>query len=141
MRFVIDCSVAFKWNVLEPHSDRARLLRAEFESGMHDLLAPDLFPIEIANSFTVAERRGRIAAGQSTLFLADVLTSLPTLIPSLPDLLPRAQIIAVSSVASVYDALYIALAERESCELLTADDKLIRTLQATFPFIRHLQTF
>jgi predicted nucleic acid-binding protein len=28
----------------------------------------------------------------------------------------------------------VALAEREGCELLTADDRLVRTLQPTFPF-------
>src|SRR4051794_9676406 len=31
-------------------------------------------------------------------------------------------------------------AEREGCELLTADDRLIRGLQATFPFIKSLTT-
>jgi predicted nucleic acid-binding protein len=35
----------------------------------------------------------------------------------------------------IYDCLYVALAEREGCELITADDKLIRNLQAQFPFI------
>jgi predicted nucleic acid-binding protein len=35
----------------------------------------------------------------------------------------------------VYDCLYVALAERECCELVTADDKLIKNLQARFPFI------
>ena len=39
-----------------------------------------------------------------------------------------------------YDCLYVALAERENCELVTADDKLIRNLQKTFPFVRDLAT-
>jgi predicted nucleic acid-binding protein len=30
------------------------------------------------------------------------------------------------------------LAEREGCELVTADEKLVTQLQATFPFIRSL---
>jgi predicted nucleic acid-binding protein len=34
----------------------------------------------------------------------------------------------------------VALAEREGCELLTADAKLITNLQATFPFITSLAT-
>jgi predicted nucleic acid-binding protein len=34
--------------------------------------------------------------------------------------------------------LYVALAERERCELVTADDKLVRNLQPTFPFVRPL---
>jgi predicted nucleic acid-binding protein len=36
---------------------------------------------------------------------------------------------------SVYDCLYVALAERESCELVTADDQLVRKLRPQFPFI------
>jgi hypothetical protein len=37
--------------------------------------------------------------------------------------------------AGFYDCLYVALAEQENCQLVTADDKLINALQARFPFI------
>ncbi len=37
-----------------------------------------------------------------------------------------------------YDCLYVAMAEREQCELVTADDKLVRNLQPQFPFIASL---
>jgi predicted nucleic acid-binding protein len=33
---------------------------------------------------------------------------------------------------------YVTLAERELCKHLTADDRLIRALQPTFPFITSL---
>lgn len=44
---------------------------------------------------------------------------------------------AISSAAriGVYDCLYLALAEREACELVTADDKLVKKLGPQFPFI------
>ena len=35
----------------------------------------------------------------------------------------------------MYDCLYVALAEREGCELVTADDKLVKKLGPTFPFL------
>ena len=35
----------------------------------------------------------------------------------------------------VYDCLYVALAEREQCELITADDRLVRSMQPLFPFV------
>ena len=38
----------------------------------------------------------------------------------------------------VYDCLYVALAEQEECELLTADDRLVRVLRPTFPWITPL---
>jgi hypothetical protein len=44
-----------------------------------------------------------------------------------------------ASVA-VNDCLYVALAERERCQLLTADTRLITNLQASFPFITSLAT-
>jgi predicted nucleic acid-binding protein len=48
--------------------------------------------------------------------------------------------IAISSAAKVGvdDCLYVALAEREGCEFVTADDRLVRNLQARFPFITAL---
>jgi predicted nucleic acid-binding protein len=135
MKYVIDCSVAFKWVVAEPDTPKAVQLRDQFQKAIHQLLAPDLFPTELANALLIAERRGRISPGDSARFLVDLLKTLPTIYPSLPDLLPRAHAIAAGSLASVYDCLYIALAERESCQLVTADDKLVNNLQAAFPFI------
>lgn len=35
----------------------------------------------------------------------------------------------------VYDCVYVALAEREGCELVTADAKLVSALGVTYPFI------
>ena len=138
MKTVIDCSSAFKWVVAEADTDKAIRLRDDYRNGLLELLAPDLFPTEIANAILVAERGGRIPAGQGALLFVTVLNTLPILHSALPDLLPRAY--AISSQArptrmSVYDCLYVALAEREGCEFVTADDRLVRTLQPQFPFI------
>ena len=35
----------------------------------------------------------------------------------------------------IYDCVYVALAEREGCEFITADDRLSKNLQSTFPFV------
>ena len=134
MRYVIDASTGFKWEVAEPHSDKAQQLRDDFRNAVHELLAPDLFPTEVANALLVAERRGRLLPGQGPVLLADVLTTLPQIHPALPDLVPRAYAIAELTKASVYDCLYVALAERENCEFITADDKLVKKLQPHFPF-------
>jgi predicted nucleic acid-binding protein len=132
MKYVIDSSVAFKWVVAEPDSDKALRIREGYRNAIHELLAPELFPAEIANSLPVAERRGRIS--DFRISLADVLTTCPQLHETRP-LLPSVAVIVAGNNVSVYDALYVALARREGCELLTADDRLVRTLQPTFPFI------
>jgi len=38
----------------------------------------------------------------------------------------------------MYDCLYVALSEAQQCQLITADDKLVKTLQPQFPLIIHL---
>jgi predicted nucleic acid-binding protein len=58
----------------------------------------------------------------------------PQLSPSVP-LMLRALGIASQASIGVYDCLYVALAEREGCELVTADARLINSLQPTYPFI------
>jgi predicted nucleic acid-binding protein len=43
--------------------------------------------------------------------------------------------ISSTSRVGVYDCLYVALAEREGRELVTADSRLLANLKPTFPFI------
>jgi predicted nucleic acid-binding protein len=134
MNYVIDCSTAFKWVVVEIDSARAIRLRDDARKATHELLAPDLFPTEVGNALLIAERRKRIGPGEGIVFFADILNALPALYQAIP-LLPRAYEIAYQNQATVYDCLYVALAEREQCEFITADDKLFKKLQGSFPFV------
>ena len=104
-------------------------------------LAPDIFPVEVANAFYNAGLQGRLPAGQFANRLADVLKVGPVLYKS-TSLLPRAIAIIGKAVAriGIYDCLYVALAEREGCELITSDRRLIYALQKDFPFITDLAT-
>ena len=132
MKYVLDSSVAFKWVVPESDTPRAVQLRDEFRAAVHELIAPDVFPPELAHALTRAERQGRI--NDAVTRLIDVLTTSPILIPSLPLLLRAADISSTLRVG-VYDCLYVALAEREGCGLVTADTRLLANLKPTFPFI------
>ena len=109
---------------MEADTPLALRLRIGFRNGDHELVAPDTFPIESAHALTRAERRGLIPAGDAALYLADILRTSPFLSPSL-DLLARAVELSSVHKLGVYDCLYIALAEQEHCELLTADFRLI----------------
>jgi predicted nucleic acid-binding protein len=137
MKRVIDSSVAFKWVVPEQHSDKAVLLRDDFRNGLVELLSPDIFPVELSHALTRAERQNRIAVSDSVLHLNDVLTTLPDLHPALP-LLLRATEISSQMRIGVYDCLYVALAEREGCDFVTADIRLINNLKNQFSFITDL---
>src|SRR4051795_10500779 len=135
MTCVSDSSVAVKWVLNESDSAKALRLRDDYDAGLVELLAPDVFPADVGHALAKAERRKVIAVGTGIGLLADVLRTLPRLYPSLPDLLPRAFAIASHHHIGVYDCLYVALAGREGCQLVTADDKLVRTLGPQFPFI------
>jgi predicted nucleic acid-binding protein len=43
--------------------------------------------------------------------------------------------LAISWRQALYDCLYLALAEAEACEFVTADDQFARRLQTAFPYI------
>lgn len=114
-------------------------LRNAYRQKLHELLAPDIFPAEIAHSLTRAERRGILTPPEGARRLLLVLHTTPVLHPYLP-LLRRAIDISSTMRVGVYDCLYVALAEREGCELVTADAKLVTSLGATYPFIISLSS-
>jgi len=134
MKYVLDSSVAFKWVMQEADTAKAQQLRDDFRTAIHELLAPDIFPFEIAHALTRAERQRRLKVGQAVVDWAAVLTTPPVFIPAFP-LLPRAIQISSSARIGVYDCLYVALAEREGCEFVTADMRLVSNLKPQFPFI------
>ena len=134
MRYVLDSSVAFKWEVSEIDSDKARRLRDETRAGLHELLAPDVFPIEVAHAMTRAERQGRVSTADGWKLWLSIMTDAPAQHPYVP-LMPRAYELSSAMRLGVYDFLYIALAEREGCEFVTADVKLVANVAARFPFV------
>jgi len=133
MKYILDSNVALKWVLPEPGTAMAVRIREDHLRGLHELLAPDVFPIEVAHSIARAERRGIIRPTESWMKLSDILTTPPDLHPYLP-LLPQAFALASQARIGVYDCLYVALAESQGCELLTADDRLKKSLP-THPIV------
>jgi predicted nucleic acid-binding protein len=139
VRYFLDSSVALKWFLSESDSDKAQRLRDDARAGIHELLVPDFFPVEVSHAVTRAERQGQITSAEGASFVSDLLTDLPDLHPSVP-LVPRAYVLSSLYRQGVYDCVYVSLAEREGCHLLTADDKLVKKLGAAFPFLVSLSS-
>jgi predicted nucleic acid-binding protein len=133
MKFVMDSSVAVKWALAEIDTDRALRVRDDYRVGSIELNAPDVFPVEFVHALTRAERQHRLTPEEGAEFVGDMLSTLPCLHPSLP-LLPRAYELSSQMRIGVYDCLYVALAEREQCELLTADQRLVKVFGG-FPIV------
>jgi predicted nucleic acid-binding protein len=136
---VVDASVAIKWYVPEPGSAEAQAI---LESDRL-LLAPDLLVAEIGNILWKRVQRGLNARTDveeiARTFLAE---SRVHLVPS-AGLMFRALEIANTYGATVYDALYVALAEGDGIVVVTADERLANRLAATplAPHVRSLSTF
>jgi predicted nucleic acid-binding protein len=139
MKYVLDSCVAIKWVLPEPDTPQAVQIRTAFLRGEHELLAPDIFPVEVAHALARAERRGIISPPFGARRLRNILAYSPVLHSYLP-LLPRAFALASQARIGVYDCLYVALAEREGCSLLTADDRLARALGLSYAFIQSLDS-
>lgn len=121
---VVDNSVAVKWVVSEDGSDTATTLYGE------DLVAPDLLAIEFANVLRTKIAKGEFDQPQMVEALRFLGLAIPRFEPSRP-LVSRALEIAVELSHSVYDCVYLALAEREEATLVTADKKLIARVHGT----------
>src|SRR5260221_4545311 len=116
MKYVLDASVAVRWVVPNPLSAMALKLRDEYLNGIHELIAPDIFPGETASALTKCERQRVIAVGDAAILDIKVLNACPTLHAYIP-LAPRAIEISSRTRTPFYDCLYVPLAEQEHCEL------------------------
>jgi predicted nucleic acid-binding protein len=137
MKYVLDASVAIKWVIVEPDSNKATRLRDAYRNAIHELVAPESFAMECAYALTKKQRQKLLPHARA--LWDDIMVDAPALAPILP-LLDRAFDISMQTRHNFYDCLYVALAEREGCELLTADGKLITNLRVSFPFITALAT-
>jgi predicted nucleic acid-binding protein len=137
--YVVDASVVLKWFVPEIHSDAA----ARLLSTTHQYLSPDLLFPEVGNAIWKKVRRGELTAGEGQSLAADVARIAVETV-STRGLMIDAQALAVTTGLTVYDAMYLALAVRLETELITADDRLNRTVAAhpmTAAHVRLVQTF
>lgn len=124
MRYVLDASVALKTVLKEPDSAAAIALRDDFQNQIHQLIAPDTLPVEMAHALTRAERRGIIPVGQGSVLFSHFLDPCP-LLYAYGDLIDRAMELSSKMRIGVFDCLYVALAEEEDCKVVSADQKLV----------------
>ena len=117
MTLVIDASVAAKWLFAEQGSQSARGL-----PGSHVLIAPDFILLEAHHVMWKRWRRRETEFAAAAGAMAAITAILDACEPSYP-LMEAARRISLAHDHAIYDCLYIALAERDDAELVTADDK------------------
>jgi predicted nucleic acid-binding protein len=116
----VDASVGVKWYITETHSgEAARLLGDQFEPHV-----PSHFYVELASTlWKKVVLRGELTEDQAR-GVRDAVDAVPVVSHPTAALLDEAFEIALVTRRTVYDCLYVALAERLGCLVVTADEKL-----------------
>ena len=137
---VVDASIAVKWVLDEPDSARARALLGAWASQGVVLLAPALLAYELANILRQQNRRNILTLDEAREGLRRVLLGGIHFDSAMPlALSTRALELADRfGLSAVYDAHYLALAEREGCEYWTADERLWNSVRAQLGWVRWL---
>jgi predicted nucleic acid-binding protein len=117
---VLDASVAAKLFIAEAGSDAAAALVATAAR----FIAPDLVLVELANVAVKRLRSREITREVAERIIASSRSIFRELEPA-ANLTTRAFELASGYGISVYDAMYVALAEQRGCDLVTADAQLI----------------
>ena len=89
-------------------------------------IVPSIWPLEVGNVLTVAERKKRLNEAASNKFIA-LLSELPIIVDQEP---PERMLREILSLArknqlSTYDASYLDLAMKRALPIATLDDRLI----------------
>lgn len=121
--YVVDASVAIKWFIPEIHSEVA--LQARWS---HDRLhVPAFMTLELGNVIAKKIRRGELTREDGKTILKE-LRHLPLQRHADERLFPAAYELALDTQQSLYDCLYLALAEAVDGRMITADLRFSQAL-------------
>lgn len=136
---VLDASVAVKWFIREISSDLADGLLV----GAQPLFAPDLLVIEVAAALVRKanmDTSNRRASEAGLASFGELLDHKIVQIEATQsaDLMVAAQL-ALDLSHPLKDCIYLALAMKMGCDLLTSDLRFANKAQGTWPKLRVLQ--
>ena len=135
-KIVADASVIVKWFVDEVHSEKARELRDEYINGSVEILAPELMPYEVLNAlkYTGLFNLNELVMVAKSLSLYGF--RLYSLVGELAEITAK---LAVKNNITIYDASYVALAEKLKAKFYTSDEKLIEKVKSDC--VAHISSF
>jgi predicted nucleic acid-binding protein len=122
--FVIDSSITLGWTLADERTEAtASVLRTVASNGA---IAPLVWPLEVANSLTMAVSRKRISLATRDRHLAD-LAGLTIVLDedTIANAWSTSLKLADAHGLTVYDATYLELAARRRLRLATLDKALI----------------
>lgn len=140
---VVDSNIALKWVLDEQDSPAALALLAEWTRTRITIIAPALLAYEATNILFQNVRKNKITFDTASNGLKRViLAGIEFDFPYDYRLSLRAIELANKyNLTAAYDPHYLALAEREGCELWTADTRMWRTVQGKLSWVRNLHEY
>ena len=137
---VIDSSVVAKWLFPEELHEQAMAVRRNWDSSTVELIAPDLMLIEVSNIIWKKQRLGLITAEEGFNAVTNLLAlSIPVVEPQC--ILSNAYSLAKFYDRTVYDALYLALADLMQAQFITADLRLYNAVSSKLQFVQYLGSY
>lgn len=136
MTACLDASVVLKLLVFESDSNRAVEWLNSHEA--EELVAPAFLFAEVASVLQRRVRMGEVTTQERSDAL-DALESIQ-IRPIWDHALIRRAIALADEIGqpTVYDTVYLAVAEREQCILLTADQRFAKAASGTYSLVRLL---
>lgn len=116
---VVDTSLAVKWVVAESDSPAAHGLLAGWLASGVQPIAPTFLAVEVANVLFGAARSGALSLADAQAALRLVLIAVEFRDVPMRDTARAMEIAQATGQKTPYDALSLALAEREGCEYRT----------------------
>lgn len=140
---VVDASVALKWIIDEADSDKAHALLLESSDKGIIMLAPALFTYEITNILYQNVRKNEMTIERAKSALEEVMfLGIEIDIPQDFSLSRRTiELAHTFGLKATYDSHYLALAEREGCELWTADTKMWKAVKEQVNWVQWLADY
>jgi predicted nucleic acid-binding protein len=126
--YVVDSNVAVKWTAMEPLWEQSRRL---LEDDDNELIAPTSFLSETLNAL-VKKYRTRELTAEAVRRAQTTIESSVALYP-VGILCDAALALSLSFTITVHDAMFLALALREDCALVTDDRRFMNAAGQHFP--------
>ena len=135
-RLVVDASVILKWYLAdEAHGEQALALLKQCAIGELEIIAPTLLTYELMNGLVIAGRRARIDGDAVALSFRGFLNlGIKFYDPAF--FAHKAFLYARLYGRSLYDSSYLALAEQEGIDFMTADERLFNSVKKELPWVR-----
>ena len=133
---VVDASLALKWVLEEPLSREAEGLLAQWEEGRVRMVAPGLLLYEATDALRARVARGEMRGNEARIGVEAIVESGPVLVDQNALHWDALKLAMRLRLPDAYGAHYLALAEREDCELWTGNDGFWNAVKARHPRVR-----